>query len=136
MNLGKSGNINTEKGLELYIFDTEKLGYILLTNFDLSVDVNPNLNDIFEKCNSIQMNNTNSIYCYDFHVNEKHRGKGVGTKLLNEVIKFSKLQEIQYIFLTCNILNYRAKKLYDNFGFIELEKNQNEFLLYYLIPPN
>ena len=136
MNFGKSGNINSYSGLELYIYDTEKIGSLFITNFDVSLDINFNTSEILESKLSVPFNILNSIFVFKFNIYEKYRGNGFGTNLLNETVKFCKIQKIEYIYLNCDLINNKAKKLYDKFGFIEFGRNNIDYLLYYKIPPN
>ena len=136
MNFGKSGNINSYSGLELYIYDTEKIGSLFITNFDVSLDINFNTSEILESKLSVPFNILNSIFVFKFNIYEKYRGNGFGTNLLNETVKLCKTQKIEYIYLNCKLTNNNAKKLYDKFGFIEFGRNNIDYLLYYKIPPN
>jgi RimJ/RimL family protein N-acetyltransferase len=136
MNFGKSGNINSYNGLEMYIYDNEKIGSLFITNFDLSLDINTNTSEILENSSTIPFNRLNSLFIFKFNINDKYRRMGYGTNLLNETVKFCNSIKINYIYLNCDLSNKGAKKLYDKFGFIELGKNKNDFLLYYKIPPN
>ena len=136
MNFGKSGNINSHNGLELYIYDTEKMGSLFITNFDVSLDINFNTSEILESKLNIPFNISNSIFVFKFNIYEKYRGNGFGTNLLNETVKLCKTQKIEYIYLNCDLINNNAKKLYDKFGFIEFGRNNVDYLLYYKIPPN
>ena len=136
MNFGKSGNINSYNGLEPYIYDTEKIGSLFIANFDVSLDINVNTSEILESNLNVPFNILNSTYVFKFNVYEKYRGNGFGTNLLNETVKFCKIQKIKYIYLNCDLTNNKAKKLYDNFGFIEFGRNNVDYLLYYKIPPN
>ena len=136
MNFGKSGNINSYGGLELYVYDTEKIGSLFIVNFDVSLDINFNTSEILESKLSVPFNILNSIFVFKFNIYEKYRGNGFGTNLLNETVKLCKTQKIEYIYLNCDLINNNAKKLYDKFGFIEFGRNNIDYLLYYKIPPN
>ena len=136
MNFGKSGNINSYGGLELYVYDTEKIGSLFIVNFDVSLDINFNTSEILESKLSVPFNILNSIFVFKFNIYEKYRGNGFGTNLLNETVKLCKTQKIEYIYLNCDLINNNAKKLYDKFGFIEFGRNNVDYLLYYKIPPN
>lgn len=50
-------------------------------------------------------------------VDEKNRGKGIGTKLLRKVKEFGKENDCTDIYLTVNKENENAIKVYEEFGF-------------------
>jgi RimJ/RimL family protein N-acetyltransferase len=125
MNFGKSGNINSYDGLEMYIYDNEKIGSLFITNFDVSLDINTNTSEILENSSTIPFNRLNSLFIFKFNIDDKYRRMGYGTNLLNETVKFCNSIKIKYIYLNCDLSNKRAKKLYDKFGFIELGKNKS-----------
>ncbi len=136
MNYGKTGNINSYNGLELYLYDNEKIGSLFMTNFDVSVDIDINTSEILEKSLNVPFDRFNSVFIFKFNIDDKYRRMGYGTKLLEEAIKFCISIKINYVYLNCDLLNERAKKFYDKFGFIEIGKNKKDFLLYYKIPPS
>lgn len=132
MNFGMSGNINEYGGIHLYCFDDEKIGSLCMNSFDDSLQLNSDVSNILENSNS-PLNSINSIFVSEFYVNDKFRNQGYGTRLLTEVVRFLKEINIDYFFLTCQLSNYKAKNLYDKFGFEEIGRNDEVFLLLYKI---
>jgi ribosomal protein S18 acetylase RimI-like enzyme len=53
----------------------------------------------------------------DIVIDEKHRGKGFGRKLLEELLVIAKKQEVEIIDLTSNPSRVPARKLYESLGF-------------------
>lgn len=132
MNFGRSGNINSFDGMILYCFDDEMIGSLCINNHDSSLELNSNVENILEKSNS-PLSSTNSIFMSEFIVHDKFRNQGYGVSLLKETERFSNEIGIDYIFLTCDISNERAKNLYDKFGFEEVGRNDEVCLLLYKI---
>ena len=50
-------------------------------------------------------------------VRKDERKKGIGKRLLQELISIAKNEKVDNIFLEVNFSNVPAKKLYDNIGF-------------------
>jgi len=59
----------------------------------------------------------NSSYIWDLFVAKEHRNKGIGTKLLNEAITYSKSIGCDKTGLLVNYKNERAKNLFEKAGF-------------------
>ena len=59
----------------------------------------------------------NTTYIWDLFVAKEHRNKGIGTKLLNEAITYSKSIGCDKTGLLVNYQNERAKKLFEKAGF-------------------
>ncbi len=59
---------------------------------------------------------------FDVVVDEKHRGKGHGRKLLDSILSFAKSKNIEKAYLQVVGNNVIAKKLYKNIGFKEIYK--------------
>lgn len=59
---------------------------------------------------------------FGFAINEKNRGKGYGKKLLKSFIKYAKRKGYKKIFLDVRTKNERAIKLYENLGFIRINR--------------
>jgi ribosomal protein S18 acetylase RimI-like enzyme len=55
-------------------------------------------------------------------VDEAHRGKGLGSKLMENVLKLARQENIHEIFLTVLIDNVKAIKLYEKHGFKKVGK--------------
>lgn len=50
-------------------------------------------------------------------VDEVHRGKGLGSKLMDNLIKLARKEGLKKICLTFLVDNYRAIRIYEKFGF-------------------
>jgi len=133
--IGKIGNINKKEGLEIYVFSEEtKVGYIILNNFELSLEIHNENLKILESVDNPIFTYNNSIFLRNFNVLENYRGKGYGKFLFNYVIEESKKYKVDYLFLICKIENTIAKNLYEKFGFIKYASSNTDDLLYKKIP--
>jgi len=65
----------------------------------------------------------NKAYIMNMYTRENHRRKGIAKNILNLLIKEAKNRGVKYIQLEATDI---GKKLYKNYGFIELE-NEMEF---------
>jgi len=65
----------------------------------------------------------------DVVVAEKNRGKGYGTALMQEIIKFAKKRKMAYIDLTSRPERIAANKLYQKLGWKKRETNVYRLLL-------
>lgn len=65
----------------------------------------------------------NYSYIIDIVVDTNSRSHGIGKLLLEEVKTWSKNRNLEYVELSVLSNNYRAIKLYENFGFNEYQKN-------------
>ena len=92
---------NLIKNEEIYIAkeDKEIVGYIIF--------------NIKEKENPIRKQLNIDAICVD----EKHRGKGIGTKLLEVVKEIAKSKGCTDLYLTVNQENENAIKVYEKLGF-------------------
>ena len=70
-------------------------------------------------------------YCYidDFCIDEKYRGKGIGSSLIEESIKITKEYKINNIRLHVFSFNTQAIKLYTKYDFNEISRENNRLLL-------
>lgn len=53
----------------------------------------------------------------EFFIDKKHRGKGVGRKLVDEIIKYSKQNNLKSIEVTTNKKRVENVAIYENLGF-------------------
>jgi GNAT superfamily N-acetyltransferase len=53
----------------------------------------------------------------DVFVNENHRGKGIGSKLVEKVIEEAKKENCYKLICTSRYKNTKVHKLYESFGF-------------------
>ena len=61
-------------------------------------------------------------------VDESHRGKGIGTKLIEAVLNRAGDRGVREIFLEVRKSNVRAQDLYKTFGFSEVGRRKNYYL--------
>lgn len=61
-------------------------------------------------------------------VKKEHQGKGIGTAIMNELIKQAKLLKIRDLSLTVDKDNIHAIKLYEKFGFKFVSENNHHKL--------
>jgi len=59
----------------------------------------------------------NSTYIWDLFVSKEQRNRGIGTKLLNDAIEYSKLIGCDKTGLLVKYQNERAKRLFEKAGF-------------------
>lgn len=71
--------------------------------------------------------NREIAYIYGFLTNTKYQNMGYGHKLLRFVIEDLKKENIKNIELTASVLNYKAIKLYEDFGFKIKEILEDEY---------
>ncbi len=71
--------------------------------------------------------NINTAFIHSFYVEKNYRNKGVGKKLLSEIIHILKNDKISKIELTVSPENDIALKLYKNFGFKVSTLKKNEY---------
>ena len=60
-------------------------------------------------------------------VQKEYRGKGLSKKLLKKCIDYAKVSKAKEIFLISNSRLLSARKLYDKFGFIEVDLDSNKY---------
>jgi ribosomal-protein-alanine N-acetyltransferase len=61
-------------------------------------------------------------------VDESHRGKGIGTKLIQAVLDSAGERGVREIFLEVRKSNTKAQELYKTFGFSEAGRRKNYYL--------
>ena len=66
--------------------------------------------------------NDNDLHIAMLAISDKYRGKGVGSKVLNKVIKHGKKGDFKRITLDADFRNDGAKKLYEKMGFRKFDK--------------
>jgi len=71
-----------------------------------------------------------SIYVGGIQLLPEFQGKGIGTKIFNDLIQESERSDLPIV-LEVHEVNEEAKKFYDNLGFIEGEKKENQVVLTY-----
>lgn len=60
---------------------------------------------------------------------EKYRGKGHGTKLMDEALKLAKKMKVDSVELVVNKENVAGKKLYEKIGFEKTKKDYYRLIL-------
>lgn len=98
-------NKNTDNdNIELVAVDNEcVVGYLTI-------------NKLFDSVQNFNYANINYV-C----VLEKYRNRGIGSKMLDEVVKYCRENNISYIELTSNPTRKAARHLYEKKGFLERE---------------
>jgi ribosomal-protein-alanine N-acetyltransferase len=61
-------------------------------------------------------------------VDESHRGKGIGTRLIEAVLERATERGVHEIFLEVRKSNTGAQELYKTFGFFEVGRRKNYYL--------
>jgi GNAT superfamily N-acetyltransferase len=94
--VGKTGDINQKDGLKIYFFnESEVIATIKLYNFDYLSYLKETICDIIPETNDF--NYQNCLLFFNLEVNEKYRRQGYGSILMNEVEKYSKKININFI---------------------------------------
>jgi GNAT superfamily N-acetyltransferase len=62
---------------------------------------------------------TKQVYVVELFVKENLRGRGIGTRLLEEIEKWARQRKLWQFSLTANTKNLRARKVYSKFGLME-----------------
>ncbi|MES3017508.1 MAG: GNAT family N-acetyltransferase [Bacteroidota bacterium] len=65
----------------------------------------------------------------DLYVEEDHRKKSVGNKLINTVLDYAKSDGVSIVELSTAVDNYTAQSLYESMGFVKQDPDK-EFLSY------
>lgn len=65
----------------------------------------------------------------DFVVDEKYRGKGVGTKLVKTAVKQAKKEKVRYLDFTSRAERVAANRLYESLGFKKRNTNSYRIIL-------
>lgn len=68
-------------------------------------------------------------YWFGIYLNEKYRGKGYGNEIMNYIKNHYLLKSTNEIFLSVDIDNQHAIKLYKKNGFLEYSKNSNYIIM-------
>jgi len=71
--------------------------------------------------------NEKIVFIHSFYVDRKFRSKGIGSKLLDGVIKLLKKEDLESIELTVDPENKIAIRLYKNFGFRIVGLRKDEY---------
>lgn len=64
----------------------------------------------------------------DFAVDEKHRGKGIGTSLIKEAEAWAVKRGLEYIELGVLAGNFSAEELYEKMGYRDTQKTMRHML--------
>lgn len=128
--IGNVGDINKIEGLEFYLFDeNEKIGKIILNNFEDSLIIDSNNYDILEKKDNPIINQNNSVFLRSFFIDFKFRNLGFGKKLMKHILEYVKINNVKYVFLICDKSNSVAMKLYTELDFNYYGENDSHVLL-------
>lgn len=66
-------------------------------------------------------------YIYNVAVDEKHRGRGVGSALIQTLVTHCKKENFAFLTLEVRESNVAARSLYSNFGFIKVGERKNYY---------
>ena len=66
----------------------------------------------------------NDLYIAEFAVDEHFRGRGLGSKVLLEIIEYAKSEKISRVILDVDFRNTVAKSLYEKLGFKVFNKKR------------
>jgi ribosomal protein S18 acetylase RimI-like enzyme len=64
------------------------------------------------------------LYVAEMAIDKSLRGRGLGKKVLSEVIDYAKQNNFNRVILDADFRNHGAKKLYENIGFKEFNKKR------------
>jgi ribosomal protein S18 acetylase RimI-like enzyme len=64
----------------------------------------------------------------DLFVEQQHRGKGIGGKLVHTAMQFAKENNARFVQLETGIDNYGAQRLYESIGFVKQEPDTDFFV--------
>jgi len=54
----------------------------------------------------------------------EYQGKGFGNKMMNHIFNNEKIKKLEEVYLTVDLINEKAMKLYEKFNFFTIEKNK------------
>ncbi|WP_032121226.1 GNAT family N-acetyltransferase [Clostridium amazonitimonense] len=75
----------------------------------------------------IEKKEINDLYIQNICVEESYRGRSIGTKLIDYYFEYAKNLNHQSVFLDVSYDNYRAKKLYEEKGFLTISSKKIRF---------
>jgi ribosomal protein S18 acetylase RimI-like enzyme len=64
----------------------------------------------------------------DLFVEQDHRSKGIGSKLIHTAMQFAKEHNAKFVQLETGIDNYGAQKLYESIGFVKQAPDADYFV--------
>ena len=101
--------------ISIYIHDTEHKFYLKSLRLYL-VDIL----DHFVLCDIMP----GDLYLAEIAIDESQRGKGLGRKVMQDIIDYAKSKNYNRIILDADFRNTGAKKLYESLGFKEFNKKR------------
>lgn len=127
-NLGVSGDINTPQGLEVYVYNEEKVASIKLYNFEfLEILHNGMYNLLPDEPN---FNYSNCLLSFNLYVNENYRKNGYGKIIVNLALEECKKLNVEY-FLGYRMYNNKESELFWNkMNFTKLINDENIEVFY------
>lgn len=66
----------------------------------------------------------NDLYLAEIAIDESQRGKGLGKKVLNDVLDYAKSKNYDRVILDVDFRNEGAKRLYESMGFMEFNRKR------------
>lgn len=116
--LDRYTNINNAKNLYKRLLN-ENIG----NGFILSIDEKPHCIAYWDKSRESEMNDYSEIIC--IHSLSDNWGKGYGSKMMNYILNDIKNAGFTKVMLWVFKDNYRARKFYENHGFILTQKSKD-----------
>jgi ribosomal-protein-alanine N-acetyltransferase len=139
---------NNIEGLKLYIREADKADVAEIVEIESGTFTDPwSLNGFNSAIESVNMNlfvctDGNSIYGYfvlgmacdegellTIAVRPGYRGHGIGSIMIEELIRFSEENGIKQLFLEVRVSNDSARALYRKYGFIQAGIRKNFYRL-------
>ena len=66
----------------------------------------------------------NDLYLAEIAIDESQRGKGLGRKVVNDVLEYAKSKNYDRVILDADFRNKGAKRLYESLGFKQFNKKR------------
>ena len=66
-------------------------------------------------------------YIFNVAVSAKHRKKGIGSALIQELVRYGKKNNFAFLTLEVRESNEKARSLYSKFGFIKVGERKNYY---------
>lgn len=67
---------------------------------------------------------SNDLYLAEIAIDESQRGKGLGRKVINDVLEYAKSKNFDRVILDADFRNEGAKRLYESMGFRQFNKKR------------
>jgi GNAT superfamily N-acetyltransferase len=127
-NLGVSGDINTPQGLEVYVYNEEKICSLNLTNYEFIDIIQSDFAELLNE--DILFNYKNCLITTNVVTKEKYRRMGYGKLLIDETFKIYKKMKIDYFLAYRFLENNDSKFFWDKFDVTYYKKNKKLQIFY------